>query len=230
MLKWARTIDWLAINTSALVLLVVAQVLSAFPPQPIKGPQLQAREHATQQPKEAETGFNWGFWEAFFTGLIALYAIRQYAESRRSSQRQLRAYVFIETCKLTRDPNWNEGPWEIHLSFKNFGATPATPFFYKIERDVRAPIAANTVIPFGEGAQESLPPPIPPGHFFTVRAPIMSVAHFQSAVAKKEWAYIWGQLHYTDIFGDEHRLRFQFEHELDNAVEFGFCTAGNELG
>ena len=94
MRQWLRSIDWVAINTCALGLVVALWALSSLT---IHG--IQNQPHGNNANTEPQWNGPWwlapAIWEAIFTGGIALYAVRQYGESRRSSERQLRAYVYV---------------------------------------------------------------------------------------------------------------------------------------
>jgi hypothetical protein len=64
----------------------------------------------------------------FFLGLatffLVLAVLRQASDARVSSERQLRAYVFISSANVTSVAEGN-GVMEAHVNIKNFGQTPA---------------------------------------------------------------------------------------------------------
>lgn len=64
-----------------------------------------------------------GFWESIGTWAIAVYAIRQYRESRRSSEKQLRAYCLVESIQIG-DLTIGRNP-KISVTIKNYGQMPA---------------------------------------------------------------------------------------------------------
>lgn len=227
MLKWAKTIDWLAINTSALVLLVAIQLLSAFFSHPVEGPPQQTQSDAAYQTKQTEPGFNWGFWEAFFTGLIAAIAFREFYEARKSRERAQRAYIFMETCQFTRNPD-QSGPWEIHLRIKNFGQTPAKDVVIRVERDLRNAIGKDEALAFSNTAETLKPIPMPPDHFNTTRAPILQGnADLNALRDAGRHIYVWAHVKYFDAFDVERSLSLQMVHDLGDVLEFSYCEGGN---
>ncbi|HEX4301239.1 MAG TPA: hypothetical protein VHZ78_00490 [Rhizomicrobium sp.] len=149
-------------------------------------------------------------------------------ESKRSSERQLRAYVFVDTCSLQKDVNDGESPWEIHLQIKNYGLTPTSNIRIVAQRNVSDIVGDDPEYPLAISAQPIAYAPIPPGHFFTVRAPIMTPAQRSTAAQNGQRVYTWGRVDYRDAFGKERWLMFQMEHMLDNVHEFRFCRAGND--
>jgi hypothetical protein len=227
--KWAKTIDWLAINTSALSLLIFLQFLSAFFPHPIEGSNNQAQAHTAYEAQETERRFNWGFWEALFTGFIAAVAFREFYENRKGRERELRAYVFVENCTLSRNPD-GTGPWSILLVLKNYGNTPAANVTVKHERDVRTAIPATQLLDFSQGAQTTTPLPIPPGHINTSRMPIVQ-GDFDWAAARADGrqAYLWARVEYTDAFEKDRWLTVQMAHAFDDVENFSFCPVGNDF-
>jgi hypothetical protein len=65
--------------------------------------------------------------EGVGTAIIAIFAIFQYFEFRKSSERQLRAYVLVQIAEFSIPPG-DEGktqPWAIQVGIQNFGKTPA---------------------------------------------------------------------------------------------------------
>jgi hypothetical protein len=216
MLKWARTIDWLAINTSALALMVFINLLSAFSAQPIENPKKQPQSNAASEPKQIEPGLNWGFGEALFTGVIALYAVRQYTEGRKSSQRQLRAYMFIDAAGCTIA----DGKVSIKMRFKNFGATPA----------------ANVAIRFDFAPANELPELMsiaakPTATF----APLgtMRIVHAKPIddflpVEQRGITLVIGRIDYTDSFGEQRWTNFKMRFIQSAATEIGGLEPTND--
>lgn len=231
MLKWAKTIDWLAINSSALVLLIGLQLLSAFSPQPIESPNHQSESKTTYQSQETKSGFNWGFWEAFFTGVIAIWAIRQYGEMKRSSERELRAYVFIDKVEFAvpATPNGQNEPWYIHVIVKNFGQTPAYFAIAKSEQAIGAERPKDELIGFSADAITHPEAVLPPGHFHTVRIKGLDngITDFTANRTAGNKGYVWGRIDYMDAFGNFRWLTFQMISHFGQVAQFGYCEKGN---
>jgi hypothetical protein len=234
MLKWAKTIDWLAINSSALILLVVLQVLAAFPPQPVESPNQQAKAHPRNEPyNPVPWWLGSGTVEAFFTGLIALYAIRQYVESRRSSERQLRAYITVGSIRFQRPglPNGDDLPWRIEFSVRNSGQTPAYRVGVIVQSDVgvtRKP--DDAIFELGDGKVSYPESLLPPGTVHEVRLADgleFGKSEFLDYQSKNLAAYIWGRVDYVDCFGNPHWTQFQAQSLFGSDTHFGYFGKGN---
>ena len=211
MLKWAKTIDWLAINSSALVLLLAIQLLSAFSHQPVENPEQQTANNPLHKPNETEPGFGgWGFWEAFFTGLIAVYAVRQFGETRRSSERQLRAYVMVAAVHQTEIVPGTIPTTTVRV--KNFGQTPAHNIRVIIGMGfARHPFTdmewysrtGEPAAKFGRslGPEDDIRVPIDLGGTLSAEKIL--------AMEQGKWA-LWlnGKVSYTDVFDEDRETEF----------------------
>ncbi len=96
---------------------------AALSAQMAGGPALDA---AARSDKAAAGATPWSVLEilgALFTGVIALFAILQYREFRRSSEKQLRAYVYVDQVEVL-DITVGKIP-HARISIKNSGQTPA---------------------------------------------------------------------------------------------------------
>ena len=100
MLKWLRSIDWAAIVGSALALAFGMLVVIPAVEQPRQAADANASEQAPN-PDEVPWWDRADFWEALFTGLIAIYAIRQFSEGQRAGTEQLK--LTKESIDLARD-------------------------------------------------------------------------------------------------------------------------------
>jgi len=147
---------------------------------------------------------------------------------RKTAIRQLRAYVFVETCQFTRNPHSDTDPWEILLILKNFGQTPAANIRLKTERDIRLSIVPEMVLEFSKSAQTSNTLAIAPGHISTTRMPILSANSDLGAKRQAgEKIYVWAEIEYQDVFKIRRILKVQMVHDFGNVLELSFCEAGN---
>lgn len=126
MRKWLRSIDWIDITTSALILVCAMNVGSwLFPAK--ESQNCVTKKCASNKPADDKPWWSYaGTYEAFFTGLIAVYAVQQYVESRKSSERQLRAYISFTKTRI-RNVGLGETP-EFFARIYNAGQTPAYRF------------------------------------------------------------------------------------------------------
>jgi len=148
---------------------------------------------------------------------------------RKTAIRQLRAYVFVKSATLSRNPD-GTGPWAVHLILKNFGATPADKLVVKLERDTKAAIARDALLPLSANAVTQGPQSIAPGHFVTIRAPLLANNfNFAGSRAAGNKAYVWGRVDYIDAFKRKRAITIQMVHDLDDIEPFAFCEVGNDL-
>jgi hypothetical protein len=117
---------------------------------------------------------------------------------------------------------------EILLILKNFGQTPAANIRLKTERDVRLPIAPETVLEFSKSAQTNSALAIAPRHINTTRMSILS-ANTDLGAKKQggEKIYVWTEVEYRDLFKIRRNLTVQMVHDFGDVLEFSFCEAGN---
>jgi hypothetical protein len=127
---------------------------------------------------------------------------------KASSEKQLRAYVGIESCQvITRDFG---STFTVQVRIKNTGATPA--------RDVHHHIAADIFTPFGERI-EFTPPgrntgiiPLAPGMSHVLETPIAigGPTGVPSIESSRRAIFTWGRVNYWDVFGKEQHMMFRF--------------------
>jgi hypothetical protein len=163
----------------------------------------------------------WGTWSAIaalaatgFTGIIALFAFIQIRDNRRSSERQLRAYVMVGTATIF-DIVPNKIP-NCKIQIKNFGQTPA----YRLRCGIsmgftRFPIIDSDIVwptvEYDEKVRAERP--IAPGDDFPVFHDLgktISIAQVE-ALLEGRWAiWIAGRVIYTDAFDVVRRTNFCF--------------------
>ena len=222
MLKWLRSVDWLAINTSALVL-VVSMWASVLLPSPHAN---QATYHATDQKQDnLILGITAEGWTAIFTGLLTFSTIGLWLVTRDASNaakaagealpKMERAYVFFNslTCAQLGEPGdivlliWKQNPtktanFRLLYGFKNHGRTPAIVTSLNVyarfvageisEKVVGDPLPMPLVVSGGES---------PPESSFNC---VVTGAEYQEARAGHGYIFFWGKIAYLDVFEAQH--------------------------
>lgn len=168
---------------------------------------------------------------AIFSGALAIAAFIQIAETRRSAERQQRAYVLIETSEfgVPKTAGGNEEPWYVHIVFKNFGQTPAHFSVVKAMLALGTPKPVDTLLELTSEATVYSEATIPPGNTHTVRVRCLDngLADYLARRATGDHAYIWGRIDYIDIFGGKNFTEFQMVQVFGQLHQFAFCNKGN---
>jgi hypothetical protein len=137
----------------------------------------------------------------------------QLRDARKSSERQLRAYVFGNGGGISLVAPSSGGIMQIHVDyrFKNFGQTPA----YKASTwttmeifEVNAPVFSQHT---GRGNFA-----IGPGANF--ESPLGGTLNYQELAdirADKKAIFIWGEIKYVDAFGEDRHFRFYDRNGLE---------------
>ena len=191
----------------ALLAIALALVLNAAMPYLVAGPSHQAN-NPTIIANNSEWG--WGAAEAIATALIAIYAIRQYVESRRSSERQLRAYVLVEEARV-ESFGVGEHPKAI-IRIKNFGQTPAYKLsqganigFLPFPPDREPPATKSDSDPesiIGPGGVQYLLP--------CLNTEVMTQRKLDDIGKGTHALYVVGEIHYEDCFGHPRCTKYFF--------------------
>lgn len=209
-------------------------------PHPIEQPNQQTNR---QPHHEAEGPEPWWivatFWEAIFTGLIAIYAIRQYRESQRSAERQLRAYIGVTNARVTIEavPDIaNRKTYRLRgvLTVRNSGQTPAyglcgagaircgTEFNKAWLRELTQHEQSGYIIP--EGVFE-----------FRTERDLSELSAEGPDDQPGQWLIFWfGRLEYRDAFGTDRWVNFRYKLSGDIFRTFGGkptthpCENGND--
>jgi hypothetical protein len=144
---------------------------------------------------------------AFFTGVLALFAFIQVRDSRKSSQRQLRAYVSAIPLNAALRPD--NMTMSVGIPLKNCGQTPAFEFrsrtsitvmpvpvpmedgrdhldFFPDPKDVGKPVPTFVIFPDSSHISN-------PVHTFTFEESVR--------IATGWGIYVSGRCEYTDAFG-----------------------------
>ncbi len=146
MRRWLRSIDWLAINTSALVLVLTVWVLSwaGFPDHDRYDTQTQYT--ASGQPDEFPWWESSAVWTAIFTGLLTISTVGLWIVTRtaanaaaqtvrtmqETAERQLRAYVYFDGPIIRGWPPEKPNRLSITVNVVNGGSTWAQNFTAQI--------------------------------------------------------------------------------------------------
>jgi hypothetical protein len=167
-----------------------------------------------------------GIGAIIFGALQTIALFFTFGIMRKTPIRQLRAYIFVETAVLTRNPN-GAGSWEVHLLVKNFGATPARKLAPTLERDIKKEIGRDVLLPFSKDAKTQKPQIIAPGQTITIRCPMGNFDWGVTRAAGNK-AYVWGRIDYVDAFKRKRWVTLQMVHDLHDVDQFYFCEAGND--
>jgi hypothetical protein len=152
------------------------------------------------------------------------------ATMKATAERQLRAYVMIDTIQPgVRGPLPYPMPIPYVITIKNFGQTPA----YDAEVDAEAgiePIANERHLastPRGPGKSSRMP--IGPGGeiHITLTPPVLTQPAMDGLVNHTCALYVLGIIRYRDAFGKLHTTRFCQRRADDGHAMMG-CAHGNE--
>jgi hypothetical protein len=129
--------------------------------------------------------------------------------ARESAERQLRAYIFVDSCKRTQEDKYNR--WFIEASFKNFGQTPAYKLTIKFDYKLVSAPEAETM-DFCDPTKHSSVHDLGPGHQTVVRPQIHELTGTNLPALKDGnlGLFFWGRADFIDAFGKERWLRFRY--------------------
>lgn len=157
-----------------------------------------------------------GFITALATIVLAAFTIRLWwstdklaAEAKSTAERQLRAYVFVESSRIS---NWEQPEnIEIKIIIKNFGQTPATDF--RIRQ--MTCVAAFPPIAIPEPTQQAMADMENFGSLAPQGAVTTTIEHATFSPADREGItngtrafYVRGVIKYTDAFQRERTTSF----------------------
>ncbi len=170
---------------------------------------------------------------ALFAGWLAFDAVQeQLRDARRSSERQLRAYVLIDTAEFARPdtPQADHEHWAIHIVFRNFGQTPAYDAKITAAGGINVTGANDHALPLPSNAETSPVVVIPPGHRHIMRLGGLQrgASDWWDAARQSRVAHIWGRIDYVDTFARPHFATFQMACVFAYGMhQFGFLKHGN---
>jgi hypothetical protein len=157
----------------------------------------------------------------FFATLLLFFATRALVlGAEKTAERQLRAYVFAQVDCLKRVDN----DWRCDITIKNSGQTPAYKMTQKIRSEVlKDPTEKN--FDFKATPPDESKSSMAPGGTITASVKIEP----PDQLAKGEYLYVFGEIHYLDAFDKERHTKFRFYN--DNTTPPGkmlVATLGNE--
>jgi hypothetical protein len=174
-----------------------------------------------------------------WAGIVVL--ITQTIAAKNTAQRQLRAYLFLQTTDILEgsmltppSPARTNFPF-VHASIKNSGQTPAYEIISWLQIAITGPSNENTLVlplPMQRVSANNLGPAsmFTKGLWFDrpLTAPeIADIATGARAI------YAYGRIEYTDAFAVRRFTNFRLKYNgpfppLPNSV-FNFCESGNDL-
>lgn len=149
-------------------------------------------------------------------------------QSRLTAERQLRAYVMVESCQRTRR---SEGDtWVVELKIKNFGATPAYASITCVDYAIVKKMEAETFSPpnptrLGSKAD------VGPGDTHTLRIELPEFDHPSKWAAFKDhqlYLYFWGRLDFVDAFGSSRWITFRLGQDGGHVRNLRHAKEGNQ--
>jgi hypothetical protein len=175
----------------------------------------------------------------FFATLALWWSTRSLVRgAEETAQRQLRAYVFVETASITHVDD-NEGVPEAIVTIKNFGQTPA----YRLVNLTSLALCRYPAPPHIASAMEqdmlagiTASTDMGPGHF--QHAPVsngigrsFTEDEMQGLASGKYVIYVYGRVRYVDAFGNKQLTKYRFMSGGPAGVRGGQlagCEEGNE--
>lgn len=159
-------------------------------------------------------------WLAARTGDIIISA-------EKSSERQLRAYVLVDTLKIM-DLAVGKMPSAI-ITIKNFGQTPAKKIIHTTRLGFSTYpewVAPQEDVP--EYLSESMLGPQATGTAQTPTGLIISQNEINALNNKTHAIYVLGKIQYKDIFGISRSTKYKYYCNNVAALEVSVCSDGNE--
>jgi hypothetical protein len=138
---------------------------------------------------------------------LAAFVLIQVIDNRESSERQLRAYVFVDGGQF--DYSQTHDAFRGHLVIKNYGQTPAYDF--EVFASVRvfepdAPIFDFTQL----HPERSAKAPLGPTAEFNIDRTIRARPNdLQEVIDREKAIFMWGIATYRDAFGHRETLEFR---------------------
>ena len=161
------------------------------------------------------------FWAIVAQTLLALGALTALVldlrQNRISTERQLRAYVLLDTAQVHRCATLEGATWEsdhpearyVAVEVKNFGATPAYKVVFKMGvairpfplREAFAPIPEDVLFSVADLAQ---------GRERIMVLEVLNSGPMHETMRQGGWGiYAFGFVEYQDIFGRKHTTNLQ---------------------
>jgi hypothetical protein len=151
--------------------------------------------------------------------------------AEETAERQLRAYVFVESAQLTRHPG-GIGGWMAAIKIRNFGDTPAYNVCIKAEKRVCLALPENDLLEFSGNSSTLAQSVIGPGAFSTITIDFSHEipddwGQWRPLRVENKKGYIWGRIEYRDAFDKQRFTTFQMIHDFMQIEQFAYCERGN---
>ena len=140
-------------------------------------------------------------------------------------QRQLRAYVHVSGAQV-RNLHQRTGR-SVVVEIKNYGSTPALKTRFRMGEHVREwPLQSILPLPSFVPTGSS---PLPPGRHSIMPSPVGDLSEFEEGELRADRAaiYVWGEITYEDIFGENHVTTFRLVCRGDGLLK-GYMHATEE--
>ena len=174
------------------------------------------------------------------TLILAVFAFAQFGETRRSSERQLRAYIYPDGTYIQLWDDMNPQPLparpgclHVTVSVKNSGQTPAHGVLHwgaltvrnvADEDQLEPPAKLEVVSPANVGAGVPL--------LKSTWSGTVSPADIHDIETGVKAIYVYGKVEYLDAFNKRrytrYRLKYAGKFPPPPAVSLVICTRGNE--
>lgn len=145
----------------------------------------------------------------------------------KTAERQLRAYVFLESSVLEQHQPRNE--WKIGTKFKNFGQTPAYNMTLTVERSIvdiskEHPFEPPELEPHGTESD------LGPGQDLVVSSELPDLVGdtWGAYRARQKAIFLWGRIDFTDAFGEKRWVKFRLYQVSGTNLNLGYCEEGNK--
>jgi hypothetical protein len=171
---------------------------------------------------------------ALFTIILAIATILLWVvtqgiltDSRHTTEKQLRAYLFIEECFFE---TITQNGFTIALNIKNFGQTPA----YRIRVAGQArpfPDPKTRIFTINEPSEYHVTLGPSAGYSHTIEVTKVHAAGISAIRAGVDQVYVWGLISYEDCFGGNQKTPFRLlqQGSIENENNrFLVCPEGNE--
>ncbi len=220
MLKWLRSIDWLAINSSALLLVLSLQVLSFFASSD-NSQEKHAQYSADEEQNDLLLGIGAEGWTAIFTGFLTFSTIGLWISTYAAARDTRGGQRIIERAYLSPDFNraiiQESRGVECRVLMHNGGKTPAdvTEYYGEFSNGQLPAVIAYENDLWRTKINVTVP---------ANRTEEVGTISLQNAPELPD--ILFGYVKYIDVFGDEHTTRFAILMNFQTA--FATRTGGNE--
>ncbi|MGN6147216.1 MAG: hypothetical protein ACTHPD_01615 [Rhizomicrobium sp.] len=191
-----------------------------------------ANPYAYEEPTHQVSNWDWALTAAIsaaiFTGVLALIGMFQTCDTRKSNERQLRAYVSVIASGFDGTRTGKRGGPAFQIAFRNAGQTPANnvrcwtgvkfrddPLTTDLPPHPNPSLQRTTLGPqcetFGHGA----------------KADPLTPAEVAAMQAGKEAVYFYGCINYDDVFGNPRETNFRLIFRGDRAAQLEKHQDGN---